>query len=314
MNKQQWQWVSLFSGCGGSTIGAVRAGIKPVFALDFDADICEVYRKNLGDILCKSVYDLQRNDYSHINNTNLIMQISPPCQDVSIANVGKVKKSDRANALMSCKNMVVDLLPEYLIIENVPAYQKAPSYLEFKDYFQGSYQISEKVMDCASYGIPQNRKRFISIFSRNDKTFCDLEKVPRQRRVGWYEPIKHLIPKLEQCKLTEVQQDAIALVGLSTADTFIIERLGYYNGKPKIRKHNQPVWTIRACLGAGRSNIINIVENGKVYKVDSQVLAAWQSIPTSYDFGNDFGLACKMVGNSVPPKLIKAICQKITRL
>lgn len=309
MNKHHYQWVSLFSGCGGSTIGAVQAGINPVFALDFDADICEIYRKNIGDILCKSVYDLQRNDYNHINNTDLIMQISPPCQDVSIANVGKVVKSDRANVIMACKNMVADLLPEYLIIENVPAYRKAPSYLVFKDYFQGNYQISEKVMDCADYGIPQNRKRFIVIFSRNDKLFCDLEKVPKQRRVGWYEPIKHLIPKLEQCELTEVQQNAIAQVGSSTTGTFIIERVGYYDSKPKILKYNQPVWTIRACLGMNRSNIINIVENGKVYKVDSQVLATWQSIPTSYDFGNNFGLACKMIGNSVPPKLVKAIFQ-----
>jgi site-specific DNA-cytosine methylase len=111
-----------------------------------------------------------------------------------------------------------------------------------------------------------------------------------------------------------MQQDAIAQAGLSMADTFIIERVGYYDGKPKIRKYNQPVWTIRACLAMNRSNIINIVENGKVHKVDSQVLAAWQTIPTSYGFGNDFGLACKMIGNSVPPKLIKAVCQEIIKL
>jgi DNA (cytosine-5)-methyltransferase 1 len=314
MYKQQWQWVSLFSGCGGSTIGAVQAGIKPVFALDFDVDICEIYRKNIGNILCKSVYDLHHNDYSRITRANVIMQISPPCQDVSTANVEKVTKSDRANALMACRNMVKDLLPEYLVIENVPAYLKAPSYLVFKDYFQGNYQISEKVIDCANYGVPQNRKRFISMFSRNGKPYCDLEKVSKQRRVGWYEPIKHLLPKLAQCELTEVQQDAIAQAGLSMADTFIIERVGYYDGKPKIRKYNQPVWTIRACLAMNRSNIINIVENGKVHKVDSQVLAAWQTIPTSYGFGNDFGLACKMIGNSVPPKLIKAVCQEIIKL
>jgi site-specific DNA-cytosine methylase len=315
MNKQQqWQWVSLFSGCGGSTIGAVQAGIKPIFALDFDDAICETYRKNIGSSLCKSVYDLQPEDYRHIDNTKLIMQISPPCQDVSTANIGKVIKSDRANALITCKNIVADLLPDYLIIENVPAYQKAESYLEFKDYFQGTYQISEKVMDCADYGVPQNRRRFIAVFTRNSKPYCDLEKVPKQQRMGWYEPIKHFIPKLELCELTEVQLFAIAPANLTINDTFIIERVGYYDGKPKIRKYNQPVWTIRACLAMNRSNIINIVERGKVYKVDAQVLAAWQSIPTSYDFGDDFGLACKMIGNSAPPKLIKAICREILKL
>lgn len=38
-----------FSGFGGMTIGAIEAGFKPVFACEYDEDIADVYRRNLGD-------------------------------------------------------------------------------------------------------------------------------------------------------------------------------------------------------------------------------------------------------------------------
>ena len=43
--------VSMFSGCGGMDLGFVRAGYDVVWANDFDADACEPYRHNIGDII-----------------------------------------------------------------------------------------------------------------------------------------------------------------------------------------------------------------------------------------------------------------------
>src|SRR4051794_37634560 len=42
--------MDLFAGCGGMTRGFVDSGVfEPVFAVEFDADAAETYRRNFGD-------------------------------------------------------------------------------------------------------------------------------------------------------------------------------------------------------------------------------------------------------------------------
>jgi len=40
---------TLFSGGGGSDLGAIAAGYKPVFAIDNNADAANCYKQNIGD-------------------------------------------------------------------------------------------------------------------------------------------------------------------------------------------------------------------------------------------------------------------------
>ena len=50
--------ISLFSGAGGMDLGFRRAGVKVVWANDFNASACETYKANFGnEIHCGSLMD-----------------------------------------------------------------------------------------------------------------------------------------------------------------------------------------------------------------------------------------------------------------
>lgn len=322
-------WVSNFSGCGGSTIGAIKAGFTSLWANDFDKDIAEIYRKNIEspistkDVkeityhyldLVPTVYDRER------SNTVLVFQSSPPCQDYSRANNRKDSESDRARILIDTLWMYSKLQPEYIVIENVPAYRTSEAYLEFESHILNmGYQVNSAVLDAANYGVPQNRKRFFAVFNRNGYERIDLSKLKKRCEIGWYAALKDIIDELEDTTLTDAQLRQ--LDKLSSTIPYLIERVGYYGGKPKIRSYIEPCWTLRSHLaddgkgGNGRSNLINIwLPEGTTKKLDTRCFSRLQSFDDSFTWSGSFVAKIRAIGNSIAPKMMETICNEIKSL
>ncbi len=65
--------ISLFSGAGGMDLGFRKAGIKVVWANDFNSSACETYRTNFGnDILQGSITDF---DYRTLPSVTLCSEV-----------------------------------------------------------------------------------------------------------------------------------------------------------------------------------------------------------------------------------------------
>jgi DNA (cytosine-5)-methyltransferase 1 len=321
-------WVSNFSGCGGSTIGAIKAGFTPLWANDFDKDIAEIYRLNIkSPILTKDIKEItfpyldsvpHRRERDQ-DGSILVFQSSPPCQDYSRANTKKDNESDRARILLDTVWMYKKLLPEYIVIENVPSYRNSQTYLEFqRQILDMGYDVNSAVLDAANYGVPQNRKRFFAVFNRTGYQRIDLYKLRKRCEIGWYAALKDLLDDLEETTLTESQSKQLEI--LPSTIPYLIERVGYYNGKPKIRSYIEPCWTLRSHLaddgkGGTRSNLINIwlpdwgLKRGK--KLDTRCIARLQSFDYSFKWSESFATNVKAIGNSVAPKMMEAICNEI---
>lgn len=101
---------------------------------------------------------------------------TPPCQGISRA--GKQYKDDVRNLLiLPVINIVRDLSPRYVFIENVPQFVETYISIDNKDIlitdYIGSelsekYDISVNVIDTKCYGVPQTRQRTIILLTRKD--------------------------------------------------------------------------------------------------------------------------------------------------
>lgn len=253
-------YTSHFSGCGGSTIGAIAAGLKPIHAIEFDPRIAELYQANCGNVL---VEDITQVDFKKLdiptkkerNGEILIHQTSPPCQDYSRANTSADKGSDRANVLGATYEFYRLYEPEFIVLENVPAYAKAGVYQEFELFLiNRKYRILKGIYNAADYGVPQTRERFLSIAIAKGSDVPQIIPTHGKQKngqidlfmkpwVGWYEAIADLIPSLPDSHLTPKQKEAV-----KAHENLLID-FANSTGGYKSRKQGEPTWTINASVG-----------------------------------------------------------------
>ena len=322
-------WFSHFSGGGGSTLGAIQAGVTPLLGIEWDGKVAKLYEKNLGKVICQDIGEVSVIDclkyiplkeVRRRNNEILIVQTSPPCQEYSQLKLNKNPSSKNGQVLWKTRKFYALFRPEYVILENVRSYLKSEVYIKFKNYLKDlGYEISfEEIVNCADYGVPQTRQRLITVF--NYKNFPAVRISPTHKKeewAGWYSAIEDLIPNLREVNLTEKQLNSLSLrsKGFSNAK-IIIERVGARNGVNKIRSDDSPIWTLKASLGsdgkgANRGKVIDVSINGMVKSLDVKCLARLQTFPDSYEFSGKNALDVHIIGNSVPPLLIRRICEEI---
>ena len=316
---QQNFCLSYFAGIGGFSLGAIAANYQTL-GVEWIPQLAEIYKENVGKILVADIAKL--NPYSlnipspserRRNGTKLLWQISPPCQEFSVANTKQDTSSTRANILEACFSHVEVLQADVIVLENVRGYRNAQVYKDFCYILKiFDYQINDNIVNCADFGVPQSRDRLIMIATKNEKPMPELTPTHSQNNwVGWHEAVKDLLPALPESQLTEAQQKV-------AKKNSIIQRIGYYNGKPNVRAEDEPCWTIRAHLaddgkGNGRSKFIDcVLENDEVRSLSVQALARLQSFPDSFQWTGVKSLDVRGIGNSVPPLLAQRICEAIS--
>ena len=324
-------WFSHFSGGGGSTLGAIQSGVTPLLGIEWDGKVAELYEKNCGRVFNKDIGEVSVIDclkyiplkeVRRRSNEILIIQTSPPCQEYSQLKRNKNPSSREGQILWKTRKFYALFRPEYVILENVRAYLKSEVYIKFKNYLEElGYEIGfEEIINCADYGVPQTRQRLITVFNYKNFPAVRISSTHSKNNgewVGWYSAIEDLIPNLREVSLTGKQLNSLSLrsKGFSNAK-IIIERVGARNGVNKIRSDDAPIWTLKASLGsdgrgANRGKVIDVSINGVVKSLNTQCLARLQTFPDGYEFSGKNALDVHIVGNSVPPQLIKVICEEI---
>lgn len=195
MNK--YQFIDLFAGCGGLSLGLSLAGLEGRFAIERDPMAFETFSANfLGDRKVPitkfswpswleqkawAIDDLlskHKEQLAQLEGQVEIMAGGPPCQGFSFA--GRRNESDPRNMLFKKYVQVVDAIkPSAIVLENVPGmkvahtskedylFQVAPpeSYYEKlkKSLERIGYEVHGEIVDASRFGVPQKRARLIVI-------------------------------------------------------------------------------------------------------------------------------------------------------
>lgn len=163
--------IDLFSGGGGFSLGAHRAGLETAIAVDVDPNLSSSYLKNfpranhmIGDL---SSLDLTHSIRNLLGTEPVSCVIGgPPCQGFSL--IGKRDNSDPRNDLLGAFfRHVTAIQPHFFVMENVPGLliskdrsplQKAMSLLE------GNYRVlPPMVLNAADFGAATSRQRVVVI-------------------------------------------------------------------------------------------------------------------------------------------------------
>lgn len=165
--------IDLFCGVGGLTHGLQLSGLNVVAGFDIENSCRFAYESNnnarfvLRDIT--QVTGEELNNY-FIPNTVKILVGCAPCQPFSNYSLRYNKngrKDNKWQLLYYFSDLVEDVLPEIISMENVPQLSHEKVFEDFLQQLQAlGYHYSWQIVNCANYGVPQRRKRLVLLASR----------------------------------------------------------------------------------------------------------------------------------------------------
>ena len=200
------RFIDLFAGCGGLSLGALRAGFTGEIAIEYQENAFNTLRHNLihhdqEKVRAKSNisgfdwpleipqkhHDIksfltENKDYlkSTKGQVDLIVG-GPPCQGFS--NAGKRKEEDPRNQLYKSYLSFVNLVqPKIILIENVAgiASKFSQSSQSYKDNIisklKKDYYVDRDLLTSNIFGVPQKRKRYIILGFKKTEFDKKIEK------------------------------------------------------------------------------------------------------------------------------------------
>lgn len=194
---------SLFTGGGLWDVGAMMAGLTPVWGVEIRADIAAVAEKSIPGLKVV-VSDVAAVDYSALPKVDHL-HASPSCKKASIANSdGGECEEDIAAALAACR-AIKEVGPNTFTLENVWGYREFEAFkLIVSQLTRLGYFVDWWHLNSADYAVPQTRKRLILI-ARQDRqprrpqpTHSDTPDPWGLYKpwVGWLEAISDLVDTL----------------------------------------------------------------------------------------------------------------------
>lgn len=183
--------IDLFSGAGGFALGFEQAGFDVVAALEYDPIHAAVHEFNFPNtaVVCddaatveigRIVGAIERGRRAHGHEDGWDGQLhavfgGPPCQGFST--MGKRAADDARNRLtFAFASIVRELRPAFFALENVPGMPSAPGtgdrpllqelLARFRRY--GYRVLPHQIVNAASFGVPQDRRRLILLGVRSD--------------------------------------------------------------------------------------------------------------------------------------------------
>lgn len=279
--------ITFFSGGGGADIGLSLAGLTVVAAFERDPRIAPYSQATCMDVLQLLPCDLPRADFYHF---------SPPCQSFSVAGSKNEQASD-----MDLARKIVEILqwnaPQFVTIENVMQYRASSAFrfivAEVLDRL--GYFWTAEILNASDYGVPQQRKRLIVRASRNSM----IKQIEMQPKRGWGACLDGL--DLTPAKPSAWLADKISrLVGDSIC----------YNANNWMSFPNshEPAPTLTVTCA---THPILVRLDDKWYRVPMRFAARLQSFPDSYQLPDRVGLAGTIIGNAVPPLLMKQVARSL---
>lgn len=192
--------VDLFCGAGGLTKGLEKAGISVSLGIDIDPHCEYPYEaNNKAKFLLKSVEDVDPSElFTQKEKSYRLLAGCAPCQPFSRYRRGIETKSDkRWKLLLQFKRLIEESLPDFVTMENVPRLKEENVFHDFLRSLQKlGYSISFQVVNCADYGVPQQRNRLVLLASRHG----EINLIPPTHTPSRYRTVADVLRRLEPIK------------------------------------------------------------------------------------------------------------------
>lgn len=331
--------IDLFCGAGGLTRGLELAGVDVKAGYDVDKNCEYPYSKNNS----AEFYNLDIKDVSGEvlkklwgdNNYKLLAGCAP-CQPFSNYMIGKNSKDkvEKWGMLYEFERLIRETSPDFITMENVPALAKKDVFHSFLNTLNDlEYHVDYKIVNCADYGVPQNRKRLVLLASNivsvivpvktNSKPVTvkqAIYKLPEIRHGEVSEADNlHRSSKLSDINLKRIKQSRQGGSWKDWDKELITACHKKKSGERYQSVYGRMSWEAPAptmttqCFGYGNGRFGHPSQDRAISLREA---AIFQSFPLDYKFvprGEEVVMKTvgRLIGNAVPVKLGRAIGETI---
>ena len=211
-------FVDAYAGCGGLSLGLMRAGWRGLFAIERDPFAFETlstnllsgkhrFRYNWPSGIETQAWDInellsrRREALADLRERVDLLAGGPPCQGFSVA--GRRRQNDPRNRLFEAYLELVDILdPRFVIVENVRGFtadftaSHHGNITNFADALRqglsGKYNLACAIIRARDFGVPQVRPRFFMVGAKKAGSAGDgiaafFDELKRQASTFLYE-------------------------------------------------------------------------------------------------------------------------------
>ncbi|EGP4877017.1 DNA (cytosine-5-)-methyltransferase [Enterococcus faecium] len=317
-------YVDLFSGAGGLSLGFEMAGFNNVFSVEYDKKIAESYKKNFPthNLLVKDIQEITDDEIITLQHNQEVDVVigGPPCQGFSLAGrIGRSFVEDKRNYLFKEFVRVVKIIdPPMFVMENVArilSHNKGETIKELTNEFKKiGYNVQYKVLQAADYGVPQKRQRIFIVGTKNKEFNFPTPigtTITVKEAIGDLPPLKSgersEVPNHFSMNHSSQMLKKMSYIGDGGNRNQIPEDLRPKTGD--IRKYirydsQKPSVTVTGDM----RKIFHYEQNRAL---TPRELARLQSFPDSFIFeGNSISIQ-QQIGNAVPPLLGYAVAKQV---
>jgi DNA (cytosine-5)-methyltransferase 1 len=332
--------IDLFSGCGGLSLGFHSAGYRVVGAVEAESLAAFTYAANFPDVTLygPSADDPESGDISKLDPDQLrsvirsvderigVLLAGPPCQGFST--MGRRMADDPRNGLYKhFVRMLKGLRPDAYVFENVPGILAPKNSDTFRNLITAirelGYSASWKLVNAATYGVPQLRTRVFVVGARCVKpSFADGELqseryvtvsdafcgIPDQSDGSAKEMAYKDGPLSRYATLMKGKCELLTNCGMTAHSPEVVERFqlleaGAEDTKTGHRRLSStaPSWTLRA--GSRSRTACRPVHPTQPRVITVREAARLASFPDKFWLPPQIAGAHMLLGNSVPPLL-----------
>ncbi|HNL01771.1 MAG: DNA (cytosine-5-)-methyltransferase [Leptospirales bacterium] len=286
--------ISLFAGAGGSACGFRQAHYQHRLAIEKSGPAASVFRENFPNVtlLEKDIRDVDEIEALRLADIKPgeldVLEGSIPCQGFSL--LGKRMANDSRNGLyLEFIRMLRAFLPKAFVIENVPAMTYARTrgiFLDCMDRLRSSdYAVRAEVLDASHFGVPQSRCRLFILGIRED--LRTLPNFPAPQTMG--------------CSMRSVFN--------ADGRLLVTDRLRNGYQKQIVVDFGFPCPTLTSTPMNWMVEIDGVARRLTIPEI--KIIGGFAE---SFRLGNNWLLAHRLIGNSVPPPLARAIGEQIKKI
>jgi DNA (cytosine-5)-methyltransferase 1 len=166
--EQGMTFLSFFAGIGGFDLGFQESGMQCLGHVEIDPTCQRVLERHWPGKLKGT--DVTK--YEHTGPQPDVICGGFPCQDLSVAGKRKGLAGERSGLWFAFRDIIADLKPRWVVIENVPGLLSSHEGRDFALLLHGlaelGYRFGSRVLDSQYLGVPQRRRRVFIVGSLGD--------------------------------------------------------------------------------------------------------------------------------------------------
>jgi DNA (cytosine-5)-methyltransferase 1 len=340
--------ISLFSGCGGDTLGLENAGFNVIGFVEFWKKAVETHKLNfpesefIGEAMKGDITKIPDEEFLRFQGKIDVLFAGFPCQGFSHA--GKKDPNDTRNNLFWEFVRVAKLIkPKWIIGENVSGLLKRKTKdgktnsadIIVNAFKKIGYNMAEPtILNAEEYGVPQKRRRVFFVGNREGIDFSFPEKLNSKENPPTIRSlIEHTTKNSEKYdseKVHEIEESSIVnykskrknegsphpYLSLKLKEEKISFGRRISPHHVEMVNLDAPTKTIHCGYSFQPRLFVGLKNKEGFFLRDftNKELAQIQSFPKEYLFSGNRLDIVKQIGNAVPPKLIEEIAKQILNL